>query len=479
MKKQYLTLLLLATTSVLCAQQNDYNPFQSSDTYQYLNASMDTVSSLRVIKAVKLGSDSIFTFNSVYFASSGFDSSNVFGQKMIQKTNGDYLFAWKEKDKYLDTMLLKTHVEIGNQWPLCNTCKTIAKYEGKLVYKFLSIQDTVMKITTDRGFEILISKKYGMVKTIDFKKYLKYRFVKPLFIDAIPEAGLGRFANDPLVIFDFGVGDVFVRKELQSNSWALTYNTRYVRYKVVEKIMSSSLDSVTYVFEVDSKSIERKYVEASSGNYSEKAESKFGDRETIVYGKYYKSEKKSVEKESFILLSQEYKAAIFNRYILFDSLTNRYFLSNGVFSFNFNFNNIWANYKSDIGLTDAESCRYSEPTLGQCIIAESSKLLCYTKANERLNDCSIYDEIITSSELREENNQLLKLFPNPTTGLVTIGNGQIDSFANIQILNTLGMVVLEEKFTNTINMEALPTGVYWLRTQDLQGRLLQAKVVKK
>ncbi len=475
MKKYYCILLLLATNSLLYAQQNDYNPYVPSYTYQYLNASMDTVSSLRVVKASKFGSDSIFTFNSVYYANSGLDSNNIFCQKMVQKPDGEFLFIMKNKD----SIKIKTQVELGTQWQLCTSPKTIAKYEGKKTYSFLGMKDTVLEISTDKGFEILISKKFGMVKTIDFRKYLKYGLIKSLYIDAIPEAGLGRFANDPMVIFNYELDDVFVREEKKSDAWTSTYNTRYARYKVVEKKLSSSLDSVTYTFEVDSKSIQRTYADASSGNYSEKVESRFGNRQTIGYRKYSKPVKESVEKESFKLLSQEYREGIFNRYILFDSLTNRYNLSNGILSFNFNFNKIWANYKSDIGLIEEESCRYSEPSMGKCIIAESSKLLCFWKGDEKYNDCNIYDDIIAATESLINNNSLLNIYPNPSSNVLNIGLEEDEMWQRIEIINTLGQVVKKENFAKSLDIQKLPAGMYYLKIYGVNSRLLQTKFFKK
>ena len=421
---------------------------------------MDTVSSLRVVKASKVGSDSIFTFNSVYFANSGFDSSNIFGQKMIQKSNGEYLFVWKEKDKYKDTILLKSTANIGEQWSLCNTCNTIAKYEGKMVYQFLGIQDSAMRISTDRGFEILISKKYGIVKTIDFKKYLKYNFVKTLFIDAIPEAGLGRFANDFRNIFDFQVGDVFVTKFTFQPSLGPPYYV-LTRKQILARGESINKDTLYYTTKIDIKKYDDYQIENSMGIYK---------HDTIIE-KYYKEKKEnyfSITK----LLSQEIQIqghSTSNIIILFNKKENRYTIQ----SMTDPFSPAHKTYRSQLG--EIKSSEYGESSGN----SYETILLCYTKANERLNDCSIYDEIITSAEQIIENNAALKIFPNPTTGLITVGDGQIHSFTNIQILNALGMVVMEEKFTNTINLEALPTGVYWLKAEDLKGRLMQTKVVKK
>lgn len=78
-----------------------------------------------------------------------------------------------------------------------------------------------------------------------------------------------------------------------------------------------------------------------------------------------------------------------------------------------------------------------------------------------------------------DNHSTLKIFPNPTSSIVTIRPQHGQDWKNIQIVNAVGKVVMEEKYTATIDLENSPTGVYTLRLYDQQGLQKQTKVVKK
>nr|WP_242582847.1 T9SS type A sorting domain-containing protein [Hymenobacter telluris] len=64
-------------------------------------------------------------------------------------------------------------------------------------------------------------------------------------------------------------------------------------------------------------------------------------------------------------------------------------------------------------------------------------------------------------------------FPNPTTGLVTL-NAALGT-VKYRVLNTLGQTVLtgEAQGGNTVDMQSLRTGAYFLELQSASGRTVQ------
>ena len=78
-----------------------------------------------------------------------------------------------------------------------------------------------------------------------------------------------------------------------------------------------------------------------------------------------------------------------------------------------------------------------------------------------------------------ESTSFATLYPNPTTGHVTI-NGK--DLKQAEVLNTLGQRVATaqgEGEQMTVDISALPTGVYFVNITDKDGRKCVRKVVKE
>ena len=68
----------------------------------------------------------------------------------------------------------------------------------------------------------------------------------------------------------------------------------------------------------------------------------------------------------------------------------------------------------------------------------------------------------------------LQLFPNPTTGVITItGHEGIATVYDI-----LGRIVLTTN-TNTLDITHATDGIYFVRAVDRQGRIYSQKVIKQ
>ena len=62
-----------------------------------------------------------------------------------------------------------------------------------------------------------------------------------------------------------------------------------------------------------------------------------------------------------------------------------------------------------------------------------------------------------------ENNKIVSIFPNPTTGIIHI-NTYSQDFVNIKIYNSTGHL-LQEHFTAEFSIANLSSGIYFIATQ--------------
>ena len=69
----------------------------------------------------------------------------------------------------------------------------------------------------------------------------------------------------------------------------------------------------------------------------------------------------------------------------------------------------------------------------------------------------------------------ISLYPNPTTGVLHIGNGEA---THVDVLDIVGRLVARYENTNTIDLSKLPAGSYTLRITLPEGVLVR-KVVKR
>lgn len=83
----------------------------------------------------------------------------------------------------------------------------------------------------------------------------------------------------------------------------------------------------------------------------------------------------------------------------------------------------------------------------------------------------VYGE--TPSGITETTENTFKVYPNPTSGLLTIENG-VEEITQIEVTNLLGEVVLQPHFLhNNINVASLSTGIYLLSITTKNGKTSQ------
>ena len=83
-------------------------------------------------------------------------------------------------------------------------------------------------------------------------------------------------------------------------------------------------------------------------------------------------------------------------------------------------------------------------------------------------------DILTGTN--EQANNTVHVWPNPTNGLLYI---QADNIERIEVFNILGQTVLQAEKVESINLEGLEKGIYFLRVYDSNSNSNVIKIVKK
>ena len=104
--------------------------------------------------------------------------------------------------------------------------------------------------------------------------------------------------------------------------------------------------------------------------------------------------------------------------------------------------------------------------------------LCESQPAPNAEDPSIdWAEVCDTWSISEiDENKNLILYPNPTTGKVTVVGVEA---SEVMVYNALGQLVKTVRGTNEIDLSRLAEGVYLLRIADAEGRNHTARVVVK
>ena len=104
--------------------------------------------------------------------------------------------------------------------------------------------------------------------------------------------------------------------------------------------------------------------------------------------------------------------------------------------------------------------------------------LCESQPAPNAEDPSIdWAEVCDTWSISEiDENKNLILYPNPTTGKVTVVGVEA---SEVMVYNALGQLVKTVRGTNVIEVEDLVKGIYLLRITDAEGRNHTARVVVK
>lgn len=76
-------------------------------------------------------------------------------------------------------------------------------------------------------------------------------------------------------------------------------------------------------------------------------------------------------------------------------------------------------------------------------------------------------------------NQNIKLYPNPTSGLVKISNSKLIQIETVQIFNVYGQKLKVNRNNNILNIKSLANGLYFILIEDANGSQGTFKIIKR
>ncbi len=92
----------------------------------------------------------------------------------------------------------------------------------------------------------------------------------------------------------------------------------------------------------------------------------------------------------------------------------------------------------------------------------------------------LYNQVIIDNiKVTPADNANLRVFPNPTDGLLTVETLNGRQIQELVLFDGLGRQVASQSNRNQLSMQALPKGVYLLRVKTEDGRLAAVRVIKE
>lgn len=100
-------------------------------------------------------------------------------------------------------------------------------------------------------------------------------------------------------------------------------------------------------------------------------------------------------------------------------------------------------------------------------------LLCFHQYGELVWENPEYGEC-TYTEVEENKDSEISVYPNPANETVTIGGLEV---AEIQVYNSLGQLINSIKSTNVMSVSGLPEGIYLLRVTTKDGEICSTQLI--
>ena len=100
-------------------------------------------------------------------------------------------------------------------------------------------------------------------------------------------------------------------------------------------------------------------------------------------------------------------------------------------------------------------------------------LLCFHQNGELVWENPEYGEC-TYTEVEENKDSEISVYPNPANETVTIGGLEV---AEIQVYNSLGQLINSIKSTNVMSVSELPEGIYLLRVTTKDGEICSTQLI--
>lgn len=458
-----LTFILLFSISVSFAQ--NWQTINSKRIANYsLVLSDKTVFETVAIDSIEIvGSDSIFyNFKTFYGEDINWECENLIDTSWIGiqvkiDTLGNNFFT----NKYGDEIQIKTLTDTGETWDFSPfiTATVIQKSYDTILD---NIMDSVKTISLSNGSEIIISKNYGLIKSIRFGYFPDDD--REIVLAGIDE--VGEIKTSTYFGLKASTGDEFHYSESGGDfDW---FDSKYIL-----KILA--IDSTSSNLELKYKT-ERCFYEKGGGLSSESPwEYKNTDTIYLIYSTIKKINLSYYSKSDSL---EDYNGGGYN--YLFRNTKINSIQKYNEFDYSFNGGNCW--YE----IIDNSFSNIEAENLGVIISNSNSfgsgshikKLVYYKKTNgeewgNSLGSC----ETLSNSELIQ--NQI-NIYPNPVTDVLNISNHNKLEL-NVEIYNSTGQQVYANSFlkSSQINTSDWQKGLYIIKINNSNGNSLKVEKFMK
>ena len=487
MKTTITLLALLFSLNSLFSQNWEVNQFTEPLRYLSLQPYSPVISdnSEKYYSRVKIDSTRMYTDTTVYIYSNDFlhdtcsftseecfnrYSGSVLGSKSISVTNGDNYFVYRT-----DTFLIKTQNSLNSSWHFKNyqngdyieakiiNIDTSTIFSGldsvKTIELFMknSANDTISHIVN--GNIILLSKNHGIAQILDLRK----------INNTILNHKLTGYGYSPLTygsVFNFEVGDEFhysIKYDL--------YNYYAETREVISKTYSANNDIIYYSFHR-----KRGFLDSQiEANIDDTINMTVTNLNTIITNTpFFVFNDNGPSNLSYSECNGRFSTKIvgYGGEQYNDSLYIYHIPAKST--------NIVDDYTYDYTIY-IEGCGkviYHAYTVNSPTpyANPKEKLKYFKKGNETWGSPYIFTEI--PSIIQNENN--IKLFPNPTNGIFTISN--TSEINKIEIYNTIGNLIISENEINnnqtTVDLENQKAGMYFIKIFS-ENSYIARKLIKK
>ncbi len=403
------------------------------------------------------------------------------GEKIIVKSNGQNLVFNKNND----TVFIKTNALLNEVWvafQIPGEMIITAQVSEVDTLSFLGLNDSVKYISFqvyNQGMipinhmlntcEIILSKNYGMIKTLNFYHFpdievcdFDCQYLKEFYIAGMsnPMAGISNFTS--LDIYNFQPGDELHISEGFSAAFSWNHFTRNEIYRYLQRYDYG--DSIFYNVELTS----------AAWDYSE-AETTYSFYVDTIIEKYYLNSFLScLPDEAFsdgwmmsapMMVTEPHLAKV----------------DNSAYGFVFDGENCWSSLMCD-GLLPYKYYYYGlgGPYFSETSVdygSESRTLLYYQIGSETWGI-----PLLLSGLNSEVNEPKVAIYPNPANNRITVDIESVESNGSIEIFNIIGVKLINEKLISgqtSVDLNRIPSGVYFYQIKSGNEVLKNGKFVKE
>jgi hypothetical protein len=479
----FLTLILISLSFV---NAQDYQTVNSGR-IAYFSNEYGNVNCLR-IDSVKFQTDSIlYPFPTIFYNEFGCISpyeASWLAKKIILKPGGDNLFL----NAVFDTFLIKTNAQLNESWTaftLPGSAIIKARVSKLDTMHFLGMIDsakTIEFMVYDKNLtplshvlnnkSIVVSKNYGLVKTINFRLFPDFEF-NSVTNEQLQESSLVGLSNPQtgirnlswFEVHDFQVGDE-IHTFYQSVMWWIPENKVSEQMKTISRYLERTdyADSICY-------KIDRNQSLKKTGNSSVSYTYSHDTITSVIYPRQFWD-----KLPGEIIFS--------DHAISFNSMNNKTFLSktesSAYTTYFFMSDSCWNFPNIDGCIPEGKYIKGLGGPYYECENFDSgggteNTLVYYKKGSETWGT----PLVITAIEENCLENEM-EIYPNPAKDIIYVSVQNFGFPVEFELLNIEGQVVSDNKFTTgtfSVSCGNLKPGIYLYRLSREGGVVRSGKIV--